>query len=73
MLTGIRVARGASVLAAALTVATAIGVTSAASANSGNQAAGAASASSPIPGGFCGYWGPNYAYRLPDGTVIRCG
>lgn len=26
----------------------------------------------PIPGGFCGYWGPNYSYTFPDGTVIRC-
>ena len=29
-------------------------------------------ASSPIPGGFCGYWGPNYSYTFPDGTVLRC-
>jgi hypothetical protein len=58
---------------AALTVAQAIGLTGAASAESGNPAATAVSASSPIPGGFCGYWGPNYSYRLPDGTTIRCG
>ena len=27
----------------------------------------------PVAGGFCGYWGPNYSYTLPDGRVIRCG
>jgi hypothetical protein len=57
-------------MAAAVTVALAIGLTSAAPAKSGERARSAAAASSPIPGG---YWGPNYSYQLPDGTIIRCG
>jgi hypothetical protein len=61
--------RRASVVAT-LTVALVLGASSAAPAKSDHRAT---PAGSPIPGGFCGYWGPNYSYRLPDGTIIRCG
>jgi hypothetical protein len=34
--------------------------------------ASSALASSP-GGGFCYFWGPNYSYVLPDGSIISCG
>jgi hypothetical protein len=32
---------------------------------------GPAAADPPVSG-FCAYWGPNYSYVFPDGTVLRC-
>jgi len=65
---------------AAVTVAMVMGLAGAAPAKNGKRRPSPAPAPTvtpapppPVAGGFCGYWGPNYSYTLPDGTVIRCG
>ena len=73
-----RVVRSAPALAA-ISIAMVLGFSSTAPAKKGPRGKTPAPAptvvppSSPIPGGFCAYWGPNYSYTFPDGTVLRCG